>query len=164
MRGDGRPDKWYDRSINASTKKMITTENNDMTEKESLLIVAAPGRLRDSLEALLKTLSWLHIVEPVDNKLSALEIMSQYQPKLILLDDETWSLLKSIKTLYPQVHCLALVNGLQQQQAAKSAGADITLLKGFVASELFAAIEKLLSSSRCKQLQVESLDEPETEP
>ena len=129
---------------------MITTEANDMTEKESLLIVAAPGRLRDSLEALLKTLSWLHIVEPADNKLSALERMNQYQPKLILLDNETWSLLNSIKTLYPQVHCLALVNGLQQQRAAKSAGADITLLKGFVASELFAAIEKLLSSPHCK--------------
>ena len=134
-----------------------------MTKKESLLIVAAPGRLRDSLEALLKTLSWLHIVEPVDDKLSALERMSQYQPKLVLLDNETWNLLRSIKTLYPQVHCLALVNGLQQQQAAKSAGADITLLKGFVASELFAAIEKLLSSSHCKQLSLESLDEPETE-
>ena len=134
-----------------------------MTEKESLLIVAAPGRLRDSLEALLKTLSWLQIVEPADNQLSALERMSQYQPKLVLLDNETWNLLRSIKTLYPQVPCLALVNGFQQQQAAKSAGADITLLKGFVASELFTAIEKLLSSSRHKQLQVESLDEPETE-
>ena len=142
---------------------MITTEDNNMTKKESLLIVAAPGRLRDSLEALLKTLSWLHIIEPVDNKFSALEMMTQYQPKLVLLDNEGWNLLKSIKTLYPQVHCLALVNGLQQQQAAKSAGADLTLLKGFVASELFTAIEKLLSSSRRKQLQVESLDESETE-
>jgi DNA-binding NarL/FixJ family response regulator len=142
---------------------MITIEDNDMTQKESLLIVAAPGRLRDSLEALLKTLSWLHIVKPVDNKFSALEMMTQHQPKLVLLDNETWNLLKSIKTLYPQVHCLALVNGLQQQQAAKSAGADLTLLKGFVASELFTAIEKLLSSSRCKQLPMESLDESETE-
>lgn len=123
-----------------------------MTQKESLLIVAAPGRLRDSLEALLKTLSWLHIVEPVDNKLSALEMMSQHQPKLVLLDNEAWNLLKSIKTLAPQVYCLALVNDLQQQQAAKNAGADLTLLKGFVASELFTAVEKLLSSSRRKQL------------
>jgi DNA-binding NarL/FixJ family response regulator len=118
--------------------------------RESILIVARPGRLRDALRALLATLPQLEIVGQADNGFSALKLVAERRPSLILLDttlldDEVKALVSQVKANWPQTRCLVLADNSRQQQVAKSAGADEVLLKGYPAANLLTNIEKLLS-------------------
>jgi DNA-binding NarL/FixJ family response regulator len=113
-----------------------------------VLVVARPGRIRDSLQALLHIVPQLKVAMATHSFL-AVQMMVQYNPALILLDvdlpdDQAWDLLKQIQLKRPQTRCLFLVNSIQQQRAATAAGAHAALLKGFGAAELFTTIEKLL--------------------
>jgi DNA-binding NarL/FixJ family response regulator len=113
-----------------------------------VLVVARPSRIRDSLQALLHIVPQLKVAMATHSFL-AVQMMAQYNPALILLDvdlpdDQVWDLLKQIQLTRPQTRCLFLVNSIQQQQAARAAGAHAALLKGFGTAELFTTIEKLL--------------------
>jgi two-component system, NarL family, nitrate/nitrite response regulator NarL len=117
---------------------------------ELILIVARPGRLRDALCALLTTIPQLEIAGQVEDSSAALKIVAEWQPTLVLIDsnlpdNEVRAMLGQIKTEWPQTHCIVLADSVQQQQDAKSAGADEGLLKGFPTANLFVAIEKLRS-------------------
>ncbi len=114
-----------------------------------VLIVARPGRMRDSLRALLRAIPQLEIVGQADNGSSALGMVTNYHPSLVLLDsdlpdDEAWTVLKKTKSEWPQTRCIVLANSVHQQWLAKTAGADSVLLTGFPATKFFAAIEALL--------------------
>jgi DNA-binding NarL/FixJ family response regulator len=113
-----------------------------------ILIVAKPGRIRDSLQAMLQVMPRLKVVGVTSHSFSALQMLAQHNPTLVLLDvdlpgDGAWALLKEIQGTRLQTFCLFLVNSIEQQRLAKTAGANATLLKGFEALELFAIIEKL---------------------
>jgi DNA-binding NarL/FixJ family response regulator len=121
-----------------------------MKSKMSTLIVARPSRIRDGLRALLKTIPEIEIIDQVDNGPAALKLITHHRPNLVLLDSnlpggETWTVLQQTKTVRPQTRCIVLADNIQQQWAAKAAGADGTLLNGFPAAKLFATIEGLLS-------------------
>jgi DNA-binding NarL/FixJ family response regulator len=116
-----------------------------------ILIVAKPGRIRDSLQALLQLMPRLKVVGVTSHSFSALQMLAQYKPSLILLDvdlpDEgAWILLEELQRTRPQIPCLFLVNSIEQQQRARLAGAKAVLLKGFEAMELVAMIEKVTST------------------
>ncbi len=119
---------------------------------ESTLIVARPGRLRDALNALLTTIPRLEIVGQADDDSSALKMVTQRRPTLILLDstlpgEEVEVVLAQIKANWPQTRCIVLADNSQQQQVAKIAGADEVVVKGYPTEHLLASIEKLLSQS-----------------
>ena len=127
---------------------MMTLEEHPLERDPLVLVVARPGRIRDSLQALLHIVPRLKVAIATHSFL-AMQMMAQYNPALILLDvdlpdDQVWDLLKQIQLTRPQTRCLFLVNSIQQQQAARAAGAHAALLKGFGAAELFTTIEKLL--------------------
>jgi DNA-binding NarL/FixJ family response regulator len=116
---------------------------------ELILIVAKPGRLREALCTLLKAASRLEPIEQVDDSPSALKIVNECDPGLVLLDahlpdNEISALLGQIKAKRPQTRCIVLANTVEQQQAAKRAGADEVLLKGFSTANLLEAIDKLM--------------------
>jgi DNA-binding NarL/FixJ family response regulator len=76
-------------------------------------------------------------------------MICQHDPKLVFLDtnlpdNQTWILLSALKAQHPEIRCLVLVDTIQQQQTARSAGASAALLKGFAAAEFFAIVDKLL--------------------
>ncbi|HDQ73354.1 MAG TPA: response regulator transcription factor [Chloroflexi bacterium] len=115
----------------------------------SALILARPGRLRDSLGALLTSMPQIQRVNSaeIDNK--ALELFTDPPPNLIVIDTNLMpnrlsSTLEQIKARWPQARYVILVDDVRQQQIAKAAGADSALLKGFPTAQLFATIERLL--------------------
>lgn len=117
----------------------------------SLLIVAKPGRMREGLQALLRTIPAIKIVGQADCESQALSMIAQQQPALILLDSsltlqEMLPTLMQIKGGYPRSHCIVLVENEQQQAVAREAGADTTLITGFSAEVLHAAIDQILMS------------------
>ena len=113
------------------------------------LIIARPGPLRDSLQAFLLTLSQVGDVRSASDASSALKIISESCPDLVLMDsnlpgDESLTVLSRIRADGPRSRCLFLADDRRQQENAIVAGADVVLLKGCRATELFDAIEKLL--------------------
>ena len=120
-----------------------------VTNRMSVLIVARPGRIREGLRALLRTIPRLEIVGQVDQGSAALEMVTRERPALVLLNsslpfEETWMALKQIKAEWPQTRCIVLVDNTQQQGMAQAAGADGVLLKGFAAETLFMTIDEAL--------------------
>jgi DNA-binding NarL/FixJ family response regulator len=117
------------------------------------LIVARPGPLRNSLQALLTTMPQIEIVAEANDPSALLRMGDRIQPDIVLLDaslceDEVWAALRRIQVEWSQTRTLVLVEGSLQQQRAVAAGADIALLKGFPASKLSATIEGLLSAKK----------------
>lgn len=116
----------------------------------SALIVARSDRKRDSLRALLKAIPQLRIIGQVDDASSALKLIADHQPALTLLDfnlpdNEAWTVLKQIKTEWPQCRCLVLIDTIQQRRMAEAAHADGMLANGFSIDEFFAISDRLLS-------------------
>jgi DNA-binding NarL/FixJ family response regulator len=119
-----------------------------MQNPGSGLIVARPGLLRESLQALLATIPQIEAVEVVDDPSTALKFMVRCQPSLVVMDfdpseTETWNLLERIRTAQPESHCVVLVDNVQQQQALQSASADV-LMKGAPAWQLSTSIKRLM--------------------
>jgi DNA-binding NarL/FixJ family response regulator len=118
----------------------------------SLLLVARPGRMREGLQALLRTIPEIVIVAQADYESQALALIAQQQPDLVLLDSsltlqEMLSTLMQIKGGFPRARCIVLVDNAQQQGAAREAGADTALITGFNAEVLHAAIDQVLMSA-----------------
>jgi DNA-binding NarL/FixJ family response regulator len=114
------------------------------------LIAAPPDSLRYSLQALLTGLPSIDRVQSVEDTRSLLDVLTDTQPRLIVLDvnllgNETRPLLTLIRALAPQVRSVVLVDTIEQQQALQTTPAAVVLLKGYPAAELFAGIEQLLA-------------------
>ncbi len=117
------------------------------------LIVARPGRMRDSLQSLLAAAPLIDEIDQADDGASALRILERC-PTLVLLDTnlpggQVWEVLAQIRAQQPHTRCLVLADSARQRQMAWASGADDVLLKGFQTAELFAAIEKVLSKELC---------------
>lgn len=113
------------------------------------LIAAPPDSLRYSLQAVLTSLSAIAAVQSVEDTRSMLAALTATPPKLVvldvnLLDRETRPVLALIKAIAPRAHTVVLVDTIEQQQALQITSADMVLLKGYPAGELFASIERLL--------------------
>lgn len=130
---------------------IVTYKNDALKDDEPVLIVARPGRIRDSLKILLNLISRIRVIGQADDRLSALAMIKGYYPKLVLLDmslpeTQSLNLLRWIKTEHPQTQCIVFVDNIRQQQLARNAGASAVLLKGFAIAELWLTIEKSLVS------------------
>jgi CheY-like chemotaxis protein len=120
-----------------------------MRRHVSAVIVAGPGRFRDSLRALLTATPQIDTVNQADDAESALKAIAEEHAILMLLDgslpgDEVGKVLRGIRVERPQVRCIVLADNARQQREAKVAGADAVLLKGFPTAELFQTVERLL--------------------
>ena len=114
------------------------------------LIVARPGPLRNSLQALMTTMPQIEILAETSDPSALLRMGAEIQPHVVLLDaslpeDQVWAALRQIKEEWSRTRSIVLVKDSQQQQKAQAAGADVALLKGYPAAKLIAAIEGLLS-------------------
>ena len=113
------------------------------------LIVARPGELRDGLRALLMTMGKVGHISQADDGPAALALIGHLCPQVAVLD---WNLragylptlVRRIKAECPETKCLVLADGVEQQREAESAGADVTVLKGFPAARLVQTLSTLL--------------------
>jgi DNA-binding NarL/FixJ family response regulator len=123
--------------------------HNTEVNPVSALIVARPGRMREGLRALLRTIPGIKIVEQVDRGSAALAMVTQERSTLVLLDsslpsEEMWTAVKQIKAEWPQTQCIVVADTIRQQGMAHASGADGVLLKGFAAETLFTTIDEVL--------------------
>jgi DNA-binding response OmpR family regulator len=120
------------------------------------LVVAPQGRLSDSWRALLLATPQIVHVQQVHGASSIPKSVEVLAPDLVLLDAESfgmraWTVLNQIKETCAHCCCIVLICNARYRQQALDAGADEVLLKGFPADQLSAAIERLLSRSKCDQ-------------
>lgn len=113
------------------------------------MIVARPGRRRESLRALLMAAPQVATVAQVNDWPQALRESAGCPPALVVVDidlsaDEVQTLVRQLKARWPQTPSIILTDTIRQQEAAEAAGADAALLKGFSATELFVTMEELL--------------------
>ena len=120
------------------------------------LIVAQPGPLRDSLQALMTTIPQIEILAETTDPSVLLRMGAEIQPDVVLMDadlprEQVWSALREIKDKWSQTRTIVLVRDSQQQREAQAAGADIALIKGYPAARLITAIGELLSTARSEE-------------
>jgi DNA-binding NarL/FixJ family response regulator len=142
-----RTEGWYDGGVE---RERLSKRREEMTKScTSALIVAKPGPLRDSLQALIAAMPQIEAAYEVNDLASALEITVTCCPTLVLLDcglngGDSWMVVRRAKAKWPEARCVFLANDAQQHQEAEAAGADAVLLKGFPAAGLVATIVGLL--------------------
>ncbi len=112
------------------------------------IVIAKPGRLRDSLLLLLAMLPQIADVDYANDTPSLLDQIRKRPPDLVLMDtnlDHNGGLdtLRTLKSEAPRIPCLVIVSNAQQRSMARSAGADGFLLRGFSSMELAGEIRKL---------------------
>ena len=113
------------------------------------LIVARPGEMRDGVRALLAATPKIAHISQADDGPAALAIIRELCPQVAVLDcnipvGDIPTLLTRIEAACPQTRCLVLADGAEQQREAESAGADVTVLKGFPAARLAQTLAGLL--------------------
>ena len=121
------------------------------------LIVARPGPLRNSLQALMTTMPQIEILAETSDPSALLRMGAEIRPDVVLLDaslreEQVWAALGQIKEEWSQTRSIVLVEDSQQQQKAQASGADVVLIKGYPAANLIAAIERLLSQETGKEI------------
>lgn len=121
-----------------------------MAENRALtLIVVRPGPLRDGVEALMASVSQIEIIGKVAAASSALRLVFERRPDLLLLDAglpgaESWSVLRYCRVEHPGLRCIILADNADQVREARDEGADAVFLKGFPADRFVSTVEQLL--------------------
>lgn len=123
-----------------------------MTQEPSILIIAQPGHLRESLQVLLAALPGNHpVVVARDGLVEMLSAMSSHPVLLLVVLEpstpgtESNAVVAQIKTRWTQTRLVVLVDTEQQRQAVTSAGADRVWFKGTLAAQMLVEIEALLN-------------------
>jgi DNA-binding NarL/FixJ family response regulator len=121
-----------------------------MTTSALALIAAPPDSLRYSLQALLARLPLITDVMSVEETRSLFAALAAQEPLLLVLDvsltgKETGQVLELIRLTAPRTHSIVLVDQIEQQQALQATSAELVLLKGYPAADLFARLERLLA-------------------
>ena len=123
-----------------------------MTQDASILLIAQPGKLRESLQVLLAAISGNRPVLLASNW--PVETISAREKPLVLvmlvlergsLGTQATTLVTEIKSRLPQARLVVLVDTEQQQHAATFAGADRVWFKGALAAQMLVEIEMLIN-------------------
>jgi len=111
------------------------------------LVVSSSGSFQDGLLALMTTTPQISVVLVAEDANSALRMVENHQPALIILDKSLikgQDVIKQIKAQRPHIHLIVLVEDIAQQQEAETSGADSVLIKGFSVQKFISIIENLL--------------------
>lgn len=120
-----------------------------VTNNAATLIVTRSGSLHNGLLALTTAIPRVEVVGETSDAASALEMIGQHRPTLVLLDaglpgSAAWMVLETIKRSWPGTRCIVLAGSVKQQSEASALGADVVLLEGVPPAKLVAAIEHLI--------------------
>ncbi len=112
-----------------------------------ILIIAPPGRMRDSWHVLLRATDVLTTVFHADNGAEGLQIVAQHPRAWVLLDsgleDDAWQALVQLQRAWPQARCLVVVHRAAHAQKAAALGAHGIIPGDCSLEELEAALQKL---------------------
>lgn len=122
----------------------------------SALIIAPPGRWRDSLRVLLQAGGQITRVDLVEGDGAGPPPMAGEPPTFVfvdagLADGDGWWVLEQLRFDWPCTHCIVLAHTIAQERQAHLAGADAVLQVGFSGEALYATIRTLMERSyRCR--------------
>ena len=99
------------------------------------LIVARPGPLRNSLQALMTTMPQIEVLAETSDPSALLRMGAGMQPDVVLVDadlpkEQVWPALQHINEKWCQCRSIVLVGDSLQQQEAQAAGANVALING----------------------------------
>ncbi len=118
-----------------------------LNTQQVILIISPPGDLQIGLQALLTTHFDVDVLA-VSKESSALKVIERHNPALVILDQDipgnTAAIVHNIKTSWPEIICVVLVNNDQERQKAIDAGGDLIVIKGLPGAKLIAEIKRLL--------------------
>ena len=119
-----------------------------MVEPAWALIIAPPGRLRDSVCVLLRASTKIERIELSDGQEAGWTSRAACPPDLILLDagalgDQAWTTLLHLRQRWPQCACIVMTHTAGQERQARQAGAGYVLRAGFSAQDLSQMIKTL---------------------
>jgi DNA-binding NarL/FixJ family response regulator len=120
-----------------------------MVKSLTVLIIAPPGRLRDSLRVLLRSADVTWIAE-ADTFQAGLSALAQARPTLVVLDpggpvDDVAYMLRQLRQNGHR-RCLVWARTAEQERQARQAGAEETLAPGLSAEALRAILDKVVMS------------------
>jgi DNA-binding NarL/FixJ family response regulator len=119
-----------------------------MTKKSILaLVVSSSGTLQNGLLALLTTIPQISSVLVAEDVDSALRLVHNHQPALIIMDlplSKVQEVIMQIRAKYAQIHLIVLAEDIAQQKEIEAFGVANVLQKGFSAQKLIAIVENVL--------------------
>jgi DNA-binding NarL/FixJ family response regulator len=118
------------------------------SSRGSVVIIAPPGRRRTSLRVLLEASGRIAQAVEAGDCTAGLSTIRELEPGLIVLDlgEDSRALvqaLRQVKAFRPEIPCLVVAHGQEQERRAWAAGARIVLQAGFASEELFQAIAEI---------------------
>jgi len=126
-------------------------EEDGLRAKLLILIISPPGDLQIGLQALLTTHLDVDVLA-VSKESSALKVIERQNPALVILDQDnlgnTATMVHNIKTCWPEIICIVLVNNDQSRNEKVSVGADLIVIKGLSGAKLVAEIKRLLPQKK----------------
>ena len=112
------------------------TELGSQTDRPKIqtVLAARPGVIREALRATLAVFPQFETCGVAGGGLSALDLVRQYKPALIILDsglleDEITKLLRQIKQEQPQIQCLVVASTHRTAETLLAGGADTVVLR-----------------------------------
>lgn len=117
--------------------------------KMPVLLVTNPGRIRDGLRALLRTVPKIGTIYQASDEVSATQMIATNHPTLVLWESNLFKndmrhISNQIKTVPTETRSILLIDNVRQQAMAETTGADMVLLSGFSAWDFLVTVEKLL--------------------
>jgi DNA-binding NarL/FixJ family response regulator len=114
-------------------------------EPIATLIIAPPGRFRDSLRVLLRAGNMITLSGQASDMSTALQLVDVHHPALVLMDadlqsGDVWRALRQLRREYPQIRVIVFTHTSQQSREAQQAPADAVLADGFTTRQLFETI------------------------
>jgi two-component system response regulator DevR len=119
-----------------------------LNTKLLVLIVSPPGDLQIGLQALLTTHLDVDVLV-VGEGSSALKVINHQNPAVVILDHNLPGntgpkIIRNIKTDWPGIICIVLINDEQGRQSFLEMGADLIAIKGLPGAKLVREIKRLI--------------------
>ena len=112
-----------------------------------ILMIAPPGRMRDSWHVLLRAADMVTTVVHADDGAQGLQIVAQHPGAWILLDssleDDAWQTLAQLRSAWPHARCQVVVYRAAQAEKAAALGAHGIIPSDCSLEKLEAALRKL---------------------
>lgn len=117
-------------------------------KKIRVMIVSHPGTWQRVLQKNIESYSIVEVVGAVSGSLSAMQLASQHEPDLVLIDssipfDDAVVLIKKLKTEFSKTLSIAITDTTQQRRKMSRSGADYTVSSGNFEPQIGEIIKRL---------------------
>ena len=122
-----------DRHVQSRVKLKKMSQSSTVPQPSvPTILVSRPGIMRQSLQVSLAAHPDIVVLAVCGDGLTALSQLAQEPPRLLiidsnLLDDEIEALISTVKTRWPVIFCVAVVQMSQREEPLMAVGADATI-------------------------------------